>query len=139
MVAGAVMVLATIGRVQIWRSGPAIWMDAVRHSPDKPRPWVHLGAQFARQDAPELAAWAFSQAVDLSRDPRRQRVEGPMRIRHVALVNLAIYHATAGRYDEALRLTAEIQPRAEGRESPVTRMEQQWRDEQRHGGPSQAF
>lgn len=132
------MLLATSTRITVWADPCHVWRDAVTHSPEKPRPWVHVGAQCGRDDE-AVAVAAFRRAVALSDHSDRRRVEGPMRVGHVARLNWAIVVANRGQYADALALTAEIQPRAEGRASPVNRMESQWRDEQRHGGSSQGF
>ena len=131
---GVTLPLSTATRVHVWSSERQLWVEAVRHSPEKPRPWINLGAEYGRDGAELLAAEAFQRAADLSLQPARLAVEGPMRGRHVALMNLAILRANAGRYDEALALIAEIQPRAESG-SLVQLLERQWRDEQQHGGP----
>ena len=140
VVLGVSLPLSTAARIQTWSDERLLWREAVAHSPEKPRPWINLGVQLARIGADDLAAQAYQQAAALALAPDRVAVEGPMRYRHVALLNLAFWHVQQGRYDDAFALTAEIQPRAEdGRQSPVTRLETQWRDEQRHGGPLPDF
>lgn len=128
VVVGAWMVLTTAGRVQVW-SGPerGLWHEAVAHSPQKPRPWVNLGNQYLADGADVLAAEAYTAAAALALAPQRARVEGPMRGRHVALLNLAILRAQHGRVAEALALTAEIQPRGRHGYSLVDHLEAQWR------------
>ena len=141
---GAVVVMAgsllvvTASRVHVWSgSDRGIWAEAVAHSPDKPRPWINLGRQYALDGADRLAAEAFTHALALSGQWSRVS-ERPMRGHDVARLNLALLRAKHGRYDEALTLTAPIQPRAEGRHSIVNVLEAQWRDERQHG-PSQGF
>lgn len=130
-----VMTVSTAQRAHIWGRERALWLEAVAHSPAKPRPWINLGVEHVRDGAKLSARQAYHTAIALSRDPRRERVEGPMRARHVALLNLALLEADAGRYDEAFALTAQIQPRAtQAVNSIVTRVEAQWRAEQTHGG-----
>ena len=132
--------LSTAGRLQVWQGGAlALWTEAVAHSPEKPRPWINYGRALADVGADDLSGDAYRTALDLASQPRRARVEGPMRQREVALWNLALAAAAEGRYPEALALSAQIQPRPSGRASLVTRLEQQWRDEQAHGGRSSAF
>ena len=131
VVAGAVMVLATAARVHVWGAERLLWQDAVRHSPEKPRPWINLGRLEALDGADAVAARAFVTAAVLARQPDRFRIEGPMRGGEVARFNLAVLRATQGRYDEALALTATIQPRSD--HSRVTFLERQWRSEQQHG------
>lgn len=140
VVLGILLLLGTAARITAWRgSERAHWQRAIAHSPEKPRPWVNYGAQLARAGDAGGAARAYREAVRLADTPDRRRVEGPQRIAHVALWNLALLHVARGEYADALRLTAQIQPRPAGRSSVLNRLEAQWRDEQRHGGPSQAF
>ena len=143
IVVGLWMGLTTIDRIHVWGGGDrALWREAVAHSPEKPRPWINLGTQYARDEADAMAFHAYIQAVRLSLDPRRQRVNGSMRGGDVARLNIAILHARHGRYDEALAWTAQIHSRAteyRGHRSLVTLLEGQWRNEQAHGGPPSAF
>lgn len=126
------MIMATASRARIW-SGPArgLWTEAVSHSPEKPRPWINLAQTSHEGD--RLAIKRLEHAIALSLTPARQRLEGPMRVTDHVRLNLAILHAQAGRYEEALALTAIIQPRIEGRASIVNQMERQWRLAQTHG------
>lgn len=129
----------TTARLQVWSDESRLWADAVAHSPEKPRPWLNLGRAYALDGATDLAIWATERGLARSRDPRRQRVDGPMRVTHVALLNLAMLHAEAGRYDDALRLTVQIQPRADPWVSLVTMLEAQWQAAQARGSPSLLF
>lgn len=119
--------MITAARLQLRHSERAIWQDAVAHSPEKPRPWVNLGRQYALDGATAMAAEAFRAAIVLAEQPDRLRVEGPMRGHHTARLNLALLHAAEGRFADALVLTTPIQPRAFGRASLVTTLETQWR------------
>lgn len=138
VVVGIAMVLATAARVQVW-SGPerGIWMPAVRHSPEKPRPLINLGRMFAIDGADDLAANAFLRAADLAADPRRLAFEGPTRALDSARLNLALIRAQQGRFTDALALTERIQPR--GTPSLVTLLEAQWRVALASGSSSSAF
>lgn len=134
-----VWLVTTTSRLARWGSELALWQEAVIHSPQKPRPWINWGGQLARAGHDRLARDAYARAMVLASDPQRARIEGPMRGRHVAMLNLAILQAKTGQYDEALALTAQIHPRRDGRASLVNRLETQWRAEREHGGPSLAF
>lgn len=126
------LALSSVQRVSVWGSEAALWDEAARHGPNKPRPWINLGAVYARHGETDRAIAAYRHAVALSRDPRRDRIEGPMRGRHVALLNVAVLLAQGGQYDAALALTTEIQPRAhqyEGRPSFLDIVEAGWRAE----------
>ena len=125
------------GRVQVWGDDPQLWADAVAHSPQKPRPWINYGRLLALAGRGDDAAAAYRRALELA--PPRDRWEGALRTADVARLNLALQAVDQGRYAEALAWTAQIQRRAEGRLSLVTRLEQQWRDEQAQGGSSSAF
>ena len=106
------MVLATVARIQIW-SGPehGLWMEAIAHSPTKPRPWINLGTAYGRIGADDLARDAYQHARLLATDPLRVRWEGAMRGGDLATVNLALLHAKQGRYREALSLITPIRQR----------------------------
>lgn len=125
VVVGIGLLLITASRLQIRHSERAIWQQAVAHSPEKPRPWVNLGRQYALDGAAASAADAYRTAIDLAEQPARLRVEGAMRGHHTARLNLALLHADQGQFADALTLTAPIHPRA--RVSLVTMLETQWR------------
>lgn len=137
VMAGLAVITAT--RVHVWGSPERLWTEATAHSPEKPRPLIHLALQYTRRDADDLAAEALMKAWRLSEQPERFALEGPMRGHHVAALNLAMLRAYHGDYDTALRLTEAIQPRPAGRESLVTRLEMQWLHEREHGGPVADF
>ena len=118
--------IATAARLHTRYSEQAIWAAAVAHSPEKPRPWINLGRQYALSGANDQAMTALAHAIALADRPERFRVEGAMRGHHTARLNLALLVAAEGRYTEALRLTEPIQPRAFGQASLVTTLETQW-------------
>ena len=126
----------TAARVHVWGDPLTIWAEAMRHSPEKPRPWMNYGVALTREGQTDRAAWAFTEALELAQRPERVRVEGPMRGIDQARLNLAIVHANAGRYIQALALTGEIQPRADHGRSIVNHLERQWRIEQVQGSSS---
>ena len=138
-VVGIGMVLTTGARVQVWRGGDlTLWQEAVRHSPEKPRPWINLGAAWQAEGQLERAAAAFQTAAWWADDPSR-RSETAMRARDVARLNLALLFVQQGRYEEALAMTLTIQPRPDGRSSLMNRLEAQWQDERARGGPPVGF
>lgn len=122
----ALMAVTTARRVQVWGSERLLWLEAVAHSPDKPRPWNNLGREYVSGRAELLAEEAFWEAARLADQPFRKHVEGPMRGRHTALLNLAILAANHKQYAKALALTSEIQPRA-ATGSITNRLEATWR------------
>ena len=128
-------VLTTATRVEVWGDEPAVWAEAVAHSPAKPRPWINYGRM---RPTLEAQAEAFTRARQLA--PGRAWLEGPMRGGDVATLDLAIVRAEQGRYDEALALTATIghrRPRADGG-SIVDVLETTWHAE-RTSPPSSGF
>lgn len=46
----------------VWRSEPALWTQAVRQAPFKPRPWINLGAAYVGAGRIADAKRAFLQA-----------------------------------------------------------------------------
>lgn len=138
VVAGIVMILATAARVQVWSGHErGIWMGAVQHSPEKPRPLINLGRMYAIDGADDIAAGLFLEAAALADNPRRLAVEGPTRALDSARLNLALIRAKQGRLTDALALTERIQPR--GTPSLVSLLEAQWRVALASGSPSLAF
>ena len=130
-----IWLVTTAARVQVWDRPLTLWAEAIRRSPDKPRPWVHYGLALERDGATELAAWAYATALRISEQPARARLEGPMRVRDAAALNLASVWADQGRYAEALALSATIRDRRtqDSGGSIVEVLEQRWRQEQAHG------
>lgn len=118
--------VATTARVRVWGDEQRLWTEAVAHSPSKPRPLMNLARQYALHGSDRLAMLAYQRAVGLTEGAEREAIEGPMRVRHQALFNLAMLTANAGDYREALRMTAEIQPR-DPTWSQTTALEASWR------------
>ena len=88
-------------RVQLWTDEKALWAAAVAHSPEKPRPWINLGQQYARQGAHGMAVGAFAWGSELSLRPGRtadERTRGWA----IAETNLAILAANRGDRQDAL-------------------------------------
>lgn len=59
---------ATAARNHDYRSEVALWVDTVRKSPHKPRPWNNLGYALRQQGEHAMAAAAYHRALEL--DPR---------------------------------------------------------------------
>lgn len=87
LLVGAVLALISSARVDVWRDERAVWLEAVRMSPEKPRPWTNLGRQHALAGNLGAARIALERAVELSyvwTRPLDERRDG----RRIALVNL---------------------------------------------------
>lgn len=126
LVVGVSLPLTTTARLHVWGDERLLWTEAVSHSPLKPRPLMNLGREYVLHGADRLAVLAYQRAVGLTEGTEREAVEGPMRVRHQALLNLALAMAQGGDYQEALRLTAEIQPR-DPTWSTTSALEATWR------------
>jgi len=83
-VVGLLWGLTTAARVQVWGDEGAIWAEATRVSPQKPRGWVNLGIARHQRGDVDGAEAAYRQAVRVawSRPPDEQRIA-----RGLALVN----------------------------------------------------
>jgi protein O-mannosyl-transferase len=100
-IAGAVAALAVLGalgtatalRNRVWHSALALWEDASRKSPGKPRIWVNLGTAYHFAGRYGEAVDAYDRAVALGFDPTVP-LELVVRNTALALVRLR-------RYDEA--------------------------------------
>lgn len=102
----------TAHRVMVWTDERALWADAARKAPEKPRPWINLGNQYLHLGADSLAAITYQHAKGLALASGRSRSE---RIVGGALadVNLGIVRLRQGRRSEGLSLirqTAERLP-----------------------------
>jgi tetratricopeptide (TPR) repeat protein len=84
---------ATAARNRVWQSGLALWSDAARKAPGKPRIWVNLGTALHFAGRYEEAVRAFDRALALPVDGTVP-LETVVRNTAVALVRL-------GRLDEA--------------------------------------
>jgi tetratricopeptide (TPR) repeat protein len=99
--AGAVLALAVLAglgaatavRNQVWQSALALWSDASRKSPGKPRIWVNLGTALHFAGRYDEAVNAYDRALALGFDPTVP-LELVVRNTALALVRLR-------RYDEA--------------------------------------
>lgn len=129
----------TIGRVSVWGDPRRLWAEAVEHSPEKPRPAVNYAVELTRVGAEDLAHGLLLHALAAGVTPRRVTVEGPMRGIDTIRLNLAIWYAQRGEFDNAIELTSAIQDRRgyAGGGSLVSLLERQWRIEQAH--PSSGF
>lgn len=85
---------ATWTRAHLWTSEAALWADAARHAPWKPRPWVNLGRAYAINHDNDLAAHAYAEAMQLSMRPGRSKDEQIFG-RGIAAANLAILRCQA--------------------------------------------
>ena len=116
--------LSTATRVYVWGDGSRLWAEAVRHSPEKPRPWINRAREYQMRGN-DVAAWRdLRHALTLSQIPRRDRLEGPMRPADAARLGMALIWANRGDYREALRISAQIRPRNPG--SFVNAVEARW-------------
>ena len=98
-------VVTTAARIHVWGDERLLWSEAVAHAPDKPRPWVNLGNQYARLGAPGMATYAYEQAIRSAASPMRSADE--QRIgRGIAEANLARLWFEAGDLARAVTLTA---------------------------------
>lgn len=102
----AACVIATRDRVALWALGErALWADAVAHAPEKPRPWLNLGRQYAMDGQTALAVHAYRMAMTAATAASRapdERVFG----RGTAAVNLALLYCNAGNVEAARAITA---------------------------------
>ena len=80
---------ATYKRNQVWQSEVSLWQDAVRKSPNKPRPYNELGVAYARQGRFAEAIPLYQKALRL--DPSFAQAYG----------NLGVAYGNLGRSDEA--------------------------------------
>ena len=93
---------ATAVRNEVWQSALALWADASKKSPDKPRIWVNYGTALHFAGKFEEAVKAYDRALALGYDPTVP-VELVVRNTALALVRLR-------RYDDArVRLTRYLQ------------------------------
>ena len=136
VVVGAFMALITAQRVHVWGEERLLWMEAVAHSQESPRAWTNLGQHYATTGADAIAMTCFERALQFASMPIRQATDRTTRSSDLARLNLAVLTARQGRYDEALSLTALIQPRSTP--SWVSFLERQWRSAQRTG-PNDSF
>ncbi len=100
IVGGLLLSLLTSSRVHVWGDERLLWMEAVRVSPDKPRPWVNLGKQYAIHGELALAVDAFQESIRRAANPARSRDEQVLG-RALAEANLAVL-----RYQQGDRVTA---------------------------------
>lgn len=65
-----VLASLTAVRAEVWTSDLTLWTDAVKGSPNKPRPFINVG--LAREQAGDLegALMAYQTAITLSAQPR---------------------------------------------------------------------
>lgn len=102
---GAAWAVLTSARVQDWTDERRVWQAAVQHAPEKPRPWINLGRQYARDGADRLALEAYQRAIALSADPRRPQEDRRI-ARAIAEANLALLWHREGWTGEARSLIA---------------------------------
>lgn len=105
------LALLTQARVVVWQSEIALWEEAARRSPQKPRVQLNLGRAYALVGRNDDALQAFARAKVVSADPRRTEAEwrnGP----NFADVNTALLQLALGQYDEAKRRLREVVTRA---------------------------
>ena len=91
----ALALLATHDRIGLWGDEPALWADAVAKAPEKPRPWINLGQQYALEGADTLAEQAFQRGLAAATATGRaedERIHG----RGIAAANIALLRCKAG-------------------------------------------
>lgn len=71
----ALMAMGTHARVRVWSSELAVWTEAARVSPHKPRPFVNLGREYALIGDAERARRAYTHAERLADAPGRSWIE----------------------------------------------------------------
>lgn len=101
----AASLAATQDRARLWALGErALWADTVGQYPEKPRPWVNLGRQYALDGDDALAADAYERALAASVQSERSMDEQIFG-RGLAAANLAILRCTADHDVEAALAT----------------------------------
>ena len=99
----AALALPTWQRAPVWQDEQALWLEATRRSPAKPRPWVNLGNRWADRGRPDLAAAMYQRAQQVARDPRRTPYERAVTDALVT-VNLAVLRDRRGETDAAVAM-----------------------------------
>ena len=97
------MGMHTHRRAHVWTSEQVLWAEAVSVNPEKPRPWVNLGRQYALDGADRLAREAYEHARHLAHAggrPKAERLYGEA----YAGANLAIALMKAGDVEAARRV-----------------------------------
>lgn len=97
----------TATQVYRWGNPLALWQQAIRVAPLKPRPWNNLGAQYVIRGQEPFAIQAFQTATRLAQHPRRSAMERAAGI-SVAQTNLALLEAQHGEFDRALARLAPV-------------------------------
>lgn len=120
---GAILALLTTGRVAIYHDEPRLWAEAVQRAPEKPRPLINLGRQYAIEGDAVRAEQAFARAAVLATRPTRGR-DDQRYAWGFALTNLSVLWAQQGRRNEAITLSATVLQRYP--ESPATGRVIQW-------------
>ena len=134
----AVSVTATWTRAQLWLSERALWTDAAHHAPDKPRPWVNLGKQYALDGAPALAADAYERGLTAAQKPGRSKDEQVFGV-GIAAANLAILRCQGGDLEGAQAIVRPLLARANDpdRQQPIATAVSEvnrWLEHQRGAG-----
>ena len=98
---------ATYERASIWASDLALWTDATRQSPQKPRPFINLG--LAREQAGDWpgAIRAQQAALALSFQPRLSQYQQKFS-RIASETNIARILALTGQEEAALRILDDV-------------------------------
>jgi tetratricopeptide (TPR) repeat protein len=84
---------ATAARNRVWQTGVALWGDAARKSPEKPRTWVNLGTALHFAGRYEEAVRAYDHAMALGLDATVPR--------EIVARNTAVALVMMRRFDEA--------------------------------------
>lgn len=94
------LALTTFERSAVWQSEKALWAEAVRLSPKKPRPHLNLGLEFEKRGDYVLAMREFELArawsLTLNRMPKHQRMS-----QAAAESNISLLLLVQGRFRDA--------------------------------------
>jgi tetratricopeptide (TPR) repeat protein len=94
-------------RVHVWQSEKALWAEALRASPLKPRPWINYGRTVELAGDLDGAERAYREAISLSFDPRRHPLQ--QRFAMVAAeTNIAHVYMKRGLNASAMRILDQV-------------------------------
>lgn len=113
-------VRGTDGQVARFLDEPALWRNAARLAPGKPRPWVNLGVAYVTRGDTPAAELAFRNAIELSRNPRLTVVER-YQARTLSSLNLALLRLNADDVDGAVDIMVAAE---QGPTDPINAVEE---------------
>ena len=97
--------VATHSRIARWGSEPALWADAAAHAPNKPRPWINLGRQYALSGDARAAEAAYRRGMAAADTPGRapdERIFGY----GIGAANVALLRCQDGDREGAVAVTS---------------------------------